>query len=109
MKISDSVLIAHITEQCERIIKITENCALDEFKKNTTYQDAVTRNIEIIGEAAGNLSQEFARSHPEIEIADMTGMRNFLAHQYFRVDAEIVWRTCVEDIPVLYGKLQNLI
>lgn len=80
MKLNDSVLISHMIEQCNRIIKITENCDLDEFKKNITFQDAVTRNIEIIGEAAGNLSDEFAQTHPEIEISNMTGMRNFLAH-----------------------------
>jgi len=58
-RLSDDILIGHIIEQCERIFRIVDNITIDEFIENSVYQDAVTRNIEIIGEAANKLSQSF--------------------------------------------------
>jgi len=103
--LSDEILISHIIEQCERICKIVTNIGITEFLENTGYQDAVTRNIEIIGEAANKLSESFEKSHPEIPVSNMVNMRNFLIHQYFRVDPETVWYTCINDILPLYEKL----
>ena len=93
--LSDDVLISHIIEQCERILKLTANIDFEEFRKNDVYQDAAVRNIEIIGEAAKNLSSSFNEESYGISVSEMVGMRNFLIHQYFRVDSRIVWNTCI--------------
>jgi uncharacterized protein with HEPN domain len=55
-------------------------------------QDAVIRNLEVIGEAVKNLSSDFRRLHPEIPWRSITALRNVLIHEYFGVDLEIVWR-----------------
>ena len=102
MSISDKILATHIISECEKIIKLTNTISYEEYKNSTTYQDALIRPIEVIGEAAGNLSKKFERANPDIIISNMIGMRNFLAHQYFRVDLDIVWQTCVFDIPQIY-------
>ncbi|MDO5847883.1 MAG: DUF86 domain-containing protein [Methanocorpusculum sp.] len=102
MSCTDEQLAAHIVEHCRRILNITKDTTYEAFCGNVTNQDAVIRNIEVIGEAAGNLSEEFAAAHPEIPILILRGMRNFLAHQYFRADIDVIWQTCREDIPGLY-------
>lgn len=67
-------------------------------------QDAVIRNIEIIGEASNNIQKhftEFAELHPELPLAFAYEMRNAVAHGYFKVDFEIVWKTIQNDLPEL--------
>ena len=60
---------------------------------------AVERNITIIGEAARNVPDEIRQRFPDVPWADMVGMRNFVAHAYFRVSHEIVWKTVTAVIP----------
>ena len=62
------------------------------------------RNIEIIGEAAQSIRRrhpEFAARHREIPWGGVYGMRNAIAHGYFTVDLEVVWKTVCEDLPAL--------
>lgn len=105
MKFGDDVLIQHILKECEKIRDLLEIVSYEEFLEKTMYQDALIRPLEIIGEAAGNLSQEFVSAHPEIPVANMKGMRNLLMHQYFRVDLNLVWQTCTQDIQPVYQSL----
>jgi len=75
--------ILDISEACTRIISYTENMSYNEFLKNIKTQDAVLRNIEIIGEAVKNLSNIFKAENPEIEWRKIAGMRDRLIHFYF--------------------------
>ena len=102
MSFTDEQLVSHILEHCRRILGITGDRTYEAFCENVRDQDAVIRNIEVSGEAAGNISEEFAERHPEIPLLMLRGMRNFLAHQYFRTDIDVVWQTCRGDIPCLY-------
>lgn len=75
-------------------------------------QDAVIRNFEIIGEACNNLARQFpayADGHPEIPWRFAYEMRNVLAHGYFNVDLEIVWRTIHRDLPPLHERARSLL
>ena len=72
------------------------------LRQNEQTQDAVVRNIEIIGEAASriqSIAPEFVVSHPELPWIEMRGMRNKMIHEYFDVDWAVVWST-VKDDPV---------
>lgn len=74
------------------------------FLTNDEKQDAVIRNLEIIGEAAGNILRHFphfARANPEMPLRAAYGMRNALAHGYFKVDLAAVWKTAERDLPEL--------
>ena len=108
-EIKDSVLLSHILSECQKIVDLTSRISYADFLNDNTYQDALCRRIEIIGEAASNLSDEFVSSHSEIPVRDMKAMRNVLAHQYFRVDIEYVWLTVTNDIPPLYSKIKELL
>jgi len=81
------------------------------FLGNEMAQDAVIRNIEIIGEASHNIEDhypEFATAHPELPLAFAYQMRNAVAHGYFKVDLEIVWKTIQSDLPGLHRQVETL-
>ncbi len=74
-------------------------------------QDAVIRNLEVIGESSRNIERvhpEFAAAHPELPLTLANDMRNALAHGYFKLDLEIVWKTIHNDLPVLHQHVQAL-
>lgn len=64
-------------------------------------QDAIIRNIEIIGEASKKISQDTKQTYYEIHWREISGMRDKLIHDYLGVDVDVVWKTIKEDIPVL--------
>lgn len=97
--------LAHILEAIERY---TREMAQRAFLDNQLVQDAVIRNLEIIGEASNNIEKhypEFAASHPELPLAFAYQMRNAVAHGYFQVDFEIVWKTIQSDLPRLHAQV----
>ena len=81
------------------------------FLNNDLVQDAVIRNIEIIGEAANNIQRvdaDFAAQHDHIPWLVMYTMRNRVYHGYYTVDLELVWRTLQGDIPKLHVQISAL-
>ncbi len=72
-------------------------------------QDAIIRPLEIIGEAAGQVSEEYCELHMEIPWHKMIGMRNRLIHEYFRVNYGAVWDTVKNDLPELIQLLEKLV
>lgn len=96
--------LAHIQEAIERISRYVDDIDECAFLSNALVQDAVVRNFEIIGEASHNIEMrypEFAQAHPELPLAIAYQMRNALAHGYFKVDFELVWKTIHQDLPGL--------
>ena len=65
------------------------------------WQDAFVREIEIIGEAARHVDENFCKQHPQVPWVDMVGMRNKLIHDYFEVNMPMVWDVATKDIPAL--------
>jgi len=101
--------LAHITEAIERIESYTEDMNEVAFLDDRLVQDAVIRNLEIIGEASNNIEKhypDFAASYPELPLSSAYQMRNAIAHGYFKVDFEIVWKTIQRDLPDLYFQIQ---
>ncbi|HEX7324454.1 MAG TPA: HepT-like ribonuclease domain-containing protein [Rhodanobacteraceae bacterium] len=93
---------------------IVHTHATDEaaFLGNSLVQDAVIRNLEIIGEASNNIQKrhpKFAEAHPELPLAIAYQMRNVVAHGYFKVDMEIVWKTIQRQLPTLYQQVRRAI
>ena len=65
--------------------------------------------LEIVGEATNNLSEQLRQSHPEIPWRDAIDMRSFLIHEYFGVRTHVVWDTCKNDVPALKGFLEGVL
>lgn len=102
--------LAHIVEAIERIERYTSGMTPPAFMDSTLVQDAVVRNLEIIGEASHNIETHcpaFAASHPELPLATAYQMRNAVAHGYFKVDWDIVWNTICGDLPRLRAQVQQ--
>ena len=97
----DLTYIEHINECIDKIKRFTSQLTWEDFNSNEMVQDAVIRNIEIIGEAAKQISNKFREQYTDIPWKEITGMRDKLIHDYMGVDTEIVWNTVRTDIPIL--------
>lgn len=105
----DRHYLQHIWDSIERIEEYLGKIKYEEFERKEIVVSAVLRELQVIGEAAGKLSAEFRRSHPEIPYLDMKDMRNFLIHEYFDVNRKIVWDTCKRDLKKLKETLLTVI
>ena len=96
-----------------KAIKSIEQCTTGmnkaDFESNETVVQAVLYNLIVIGEATVNIPSEIQERFPEIPWRLMKNMRNIVAHEYFRVDREIVWDTIQNNLPQLIEPLQNLL
>ena len=104
--------LEHILQAIERIRRYTG--AMDEagLRSSEMTQDAVIRNLEVIGEASRNVERHhpaFMTAHPELPLAFAYEMRNALSHGYFKVDLGVVWKTLESDLPVLYRQVSALL
>jgi uncharacterized protein with HEPN domain len=104
---NDLTYIEHINECIDKIKRFTSQLTLENFNNNEMVQDAVIRNIEIIGEAAKQISHQFREQYADIPWKEITGMRDKLIHDYMGVDTEIVWNTIRTDIPLLEELFQK--
>jgi len=104
--------LEHIAEAIERATDYLQPVPdLEAFQKNLQVQDAVVRNIEIIGEAVNKINSSapnFIEQHPELPWAQMRAMRNVAIHEYFFVDLGIVWTTVKDDLPKLKRQIDAL-
>ncbi len=108
-KRGDRGFILDMMIACERMLEYTEQLSYEDFSKNQMAIDAVVRNLEILGEAAKNVSNELKSKYPEVEWREIVRTRDKIIHSYFGVDISIIWDILANDIPVLKNKLQNLV
>lgn len=104
--------LEHILEAIERIDLYLSDTDEVAFLNDQKTQDAVVRNFEIIGEAAHNIERyhtAFATAHPEIPWSAVYAMRNRVAHGYFKVDLEMVWKTIHTELPDLHTQIRLLL
>ena len=104
----DSIYIDHILNSINRIHDYISGMDREVFEADLVTQDAVVRQLEVIGEATKRVSKEFRSKHPDIPWSDMAGMRDVLIHDYIDVDLGVVWKTASEDIPNLKALIIKL-
>ena len=104
--------LQHIALAIQRIQRYVEGLSATEFAADDKTQDAVLRNIEVIGEAARNVQRhhaDFAAAQAQVPWAVMVGMRNRVSHGYFAVDWDLIWATIHSDLPPLRAQINALL
>lgn len=91
------------------IVSFTENMTFDSFKEDKKTMYAVTRCIEVLGEAAKKIPKSIRDKYPSVPWKEMVGMRNKMIHEYFGVDVKILWQTVKGDIPSLKPLIQEIV
>lgn len=104
--------LKHIIQAIGRIHEYIDSLTEADFIRNHRTQDAVIRNLEIVGEASNNVAKkypDFAAEHPEVPWTVAYEMRNVLTHGYFKIDLPVVWRTIEKDLPELEEQVRQLL
>ncbi len=109
MKLDDKARLEHILESANDAISFLGNMTVDELSQNRMALQAIVRSVEIIGEAASQLTQEFRSKNTHVPWVQIIGMRNRLIHAYFDIDHELVFSTVQSDIPILVNQIKQII
>ncbi len=100
--------LEHMAEAVRRILEYTREQSEEDFTSDRLVQDAVLRNLGVLGEAANNcfkVSPDIAVRYPNLPFAKIYGMRNQLTHGYWTVDLDIVWNIVEKDVPELQTQI----
>lgn len=103
------VFIQHILDAISQIELYLEGFDFDTFGRDQRTQDAIIRQLEIIGEAVTNLEEDFRKSNPEIPWREISDFRNVLAHEYWDIDLEIVWKAAKKEIEELKKSITPIV
>ncbi|HQZ82561.1 MAG TPA: DUF86 domain-containing protein [Pyrinomonadaceae bacterium] len=105
----NTVYLKHILECVERVDEYLAGLDYEQFIQSQLLIDAVTRNIEIVGEACNNLTRDFRSNNPQIEWRRIIGTRNVLIHAYAAVDLEIIWNITQLELPKLRMEIGQIL
>lgn len=103
------LFLEDIIESIQRIRDYTKGMDEKSFSKDNKTQDAVIRNLEIIGEASRSIPESIRLQITEIEWKKIIGMRNILIHQYFGINVAILWDIVIHKLDDLYDVCQRLV
>lgn len=102
------VYLDDISQAILKIRRYTRRRTYPRFLRDTLLQDAVARNLEIIGEAVKQVPEDVRKHHPEVEWKRIAGLRDILAHEYFGVDPTILWDVVRNKLPELSRQIAKL-
>ena len=105
----NTVFLKHILDYIGKIERYLQGYDLEKFKNNEEKIDSVVRNVEIIGEAANNLTRDFRSKNPQIEWREIINTRNRIIHGYAIVDLEIIWNVTQNDLPKLKVEIEKIL
>ncbi len=107
--IRDSGRLEHILTAIGNVQSFLEGKTLDDLYRDKILFYAVVKNIEIIGEAANNLTKDLQAQHPEVQWKDVISMRHVLVHDYYSIDARTAWQTARENLPQLKEQIEKIL
>ncbi|HII39120.1 TPA: DUF86 domain-containing protein [Candidatus Micrarchaeota archaeon] len=99
----------HVRESIRLIEEYLAGVSKTDFMEDSKLQDAITRRLEIVGEAVNNLPSEITAKHPETNWKKIVGMRIVFAHAYLQVDLKLIWKTCENKLPLLKQQVEKII
>jgi uncharacterized protein with HEPN domain len=105
----DDSRVRHILGAIERIIEVGADMSRDQLRKNEAKTESILFNFMIMGEAANNISREFASKNPEIDWKGIAGVRHKVVHDYADIDYDTIWDILKNEIPEVYSKIKALV
>lgn len=105
----DAIPLRHMLDHAREAVSLIARKTSQDLGKERILELALVRLVEIVGEAAGRVSQESQAKHPEIPWREMIGMRNRLIHGYDSIDLDILWHTIELDLPPLISQLETIL
>ncbi len=105
----DSVYLRHILDAFAQIDRYMDGISHEEFFSNNLIQDGVIRQLEVMGEATRNLSEDLRNNYPQIPWRQMIGLRNRMIHAYFNIDLQILWEIIETDLPDLKSEIARIL
>ena len=109
MHIEDRERLLHILDAARASVRIVQSVDRESFEESELHQNATVHLVQVVGEAANRLSEEFKSEHPEIPWPEIGGMRNRLVHDYYDINLDTVWNVVVEDIPSLIEWVEDVL
>lgn len=106
-RVKDRMRLEHIAEAIQRLQVHAGDLSEEELEQDVLRYYGIVKNIEIIGEAARMLTEQFKLEHPEVDWRSIGDMRNFLVHEYFQVDSEVVFSVIHNEIPELQSHVSR--
>ena len=108
-KLGDKIRPKHILDAIKEIETYLPGIEFPQFIENSMIRFACVKQMEIIGEASNHISPELKSRFSTIEWAQLNGMRNIFVHEYFGIDANLVWQIIKNDIPELKQKIETIL
>ncbi len=109
-KLTDKVRLQHILEAIADIKSYVQQAPLfEEFARNKMMIDACLYKLEIVGEASNRLSVVLQAQYPTIEWAKIVGLRNLIAHEYFKIVPDLIWQIIHHNIPVFEQEIRSIL
>lgn len=105
----DRLRLQHMLDACDAVTEFMAGRTEEDLITDKMLVSAVTRQIEIIGEAANMVTTELRDAHPEVPWKQIIGMRHKIIHEYFAVQTDTVWDVVQSDVPVLRAQLATII
>ena len=106
-QLRDRERLEHILAAINRVSRYTKDKSYEDLLSDDMMYYAVVKNIEIMGEAANMLTQEFQTAHPETPWKMVKGMRNYIVHEYFQIDSAVVWDVVSSELPTLRQQIEQ--
>ena len=103
------VYLEDILEATRKITVYTAGLSKAAFLEDEKTIDAVVRNLEVIGEAVKKLPEDLRAKHSAVEWKKIAGLRDILIHEYFGLDAEIVWDIVQNKVPALHREVRTML
>ena len=105
----DLVYVGHMLDMARKAVAKTQGLLRDAYDADENLRLALIHLIQVIGEAARQVSGDFVAHHPAVPWANIIGMRHKVVHDYLGVDEDIVWQVVTDDLPKLVSTLETLV
>ena len=109
MRKDDLIRLRHMLDAAREAIEFAQNKCRKDLDNDRKLTLALVKDVEIIGEAAYQITEDTRRALPEIPWEDIVGMRHRLVHAYFDINLDILWQTVQEDLPPLVRILSEIL